>query len=572
MDGSFSMTSVRAHEHVMAVHRKQLMMSMMANSTPSAMHSHSSQGGCTPPSHSSATTATGEQDMLTYGQGNHAVGEERSRDQHVDLDLQQRIFFHGSRGVGTQGGHWPPLSAPKGRLNASVRSLKEGRQGAPHRGARRAPKMGTLVVPATSASAERSFSLLRGLKTYLRTTMTAERLNHLAVLNCYQEEVDNSDVNNLIYLFVNSPYRAFVFGKHDSVKKTVKMILTSFPSPITVTVTVVDHVAKFPSQRDQCSAGGACSWHLYTYCSHRSAMYFSGPYNDCPLAPTPVQVLYLRGASPGSSTNTLVLAMSAPSSACSASWSRARDCAVSPEPRPRPACCSWKSSSAQLGSGHGPRHSAMSHWKCSWLESGNRNMERSSASAELVEGSYLNGEMTDDLSGHLQHANAQGLELVCLCVCAAHGAAAQSSRLLHNKLFQKGGRRRARIRKDLPDFSAQFTFPRFFEANDPGQGQGRIPMLTEGFRPARPGALQEEALTDKRPQAPVMNIEALVVCSVTRWACPSLPRVPEAGLAARDDVELVVVQLQGPVHAHRHGHGPLLRLLQTHNTKALDLF
>ncbi|KAK3910741.1 Zinc finger MYM-type protein 1, partial [Frankliniella fusca] len=74
--------------------------------------------------------------------------------------------------------------------------------------------MGTLVVPATSASAERSFSLLRRLKTYLRTTMTAERLNHLAVLNCYQEEVDNLDVNNLIHLFVNSPYRAFVLGKH----------------------------------------------------------------------------------------------------------------------------------------------------------------------------------------------------------------------------------------------------------------------------------------------------------------------------------------------------------------------
>ncbi|KAK3931923.1 Zinc finger MYM-type protein 1, partial [Frankliniella fusca] len=40
-----------------------------------------------------------------------------------------------------------------------------------------------LVVPATSASAERSFSLLRRLKTYLRTTMTAKRLNHLAVLH-----------------------------------------------------------------------------------------------------------------------------------------------------------------------------------------------------------------------------------------------------------------------------------------------------------------------------------------------------------------------------------------------------
>ena len=36
-----------------------------------------------------------------------------------------------------------------------------------------------LVMPATNAISKRSFSALRLVKTYLRSTMTQERLNHL---------------------------------------------------------------------------------------------------------------------------------------------------------------------------------------------------------------------------------------------------------------------------------------------------------------------------------------------------------------------------------------------------------
>lgn len=39
-----------------------------------------------------------------------------------------------------------------------------------------------LTMPVSTCTAERSFSCLRRLKTYLRSTMTQERLNHLAVL------------------------------------------------------------------------------------------------------------------------------------------------------------------------------------------------------------------------------------------------------------------------------------------------------------------------------------------------------------------------------------------------------
>ena len=44
-----------------------------------------------------------------------------------------------------------------------------------------------LVVPATSATSERSFSSLRLLKTFLRTTMSQSRLNHLMLLYVHKD-------------------------------------------------------------------------------------------------------------------------------------------------------------------------------------------------------------------------------------------------------------------------------------------------------------------------------------------------------------------------------------------------
>ena len=42
-----------------------------------------------------------------------------------------------------------------------------------------------MVLPVTSCEAERSFSTLRRIKSYLRTTMTNERLNGLALLSVH---------------------------------------------------------------------------------------------------------------------------------------------------------------------------------------------------------------------------------------------------------------------------------------------------------------------------------------------------------------------------------------------------
>ena len=57
------------------------------------------------------------------------------------------------------------------------------------------------VIPATSCSAERSFSALRRLKTYLRSTMIQHRLSDLALLTVerkYVNEVIADDMESMI--------------------------------------------------------------------------------------------------------------------------------------------------------------------------------------------------------------------------------------------------------------------------------------------------------------------------------------------------------------------------------------
>ena len=60
------------------------------------------------------------------------------------------------------------------------------------------------VIPATSCSAERSFSSLRRLKTYLRNSMGQERLSSLALLHIEREYVNKvlkEDMAKMIDVF-----------------------------------------------------------------------------------------------------------------------------------------------------------------------------------------------------------------------------------------------------------------------------------------------------------------------------------------------------------------------------------
>ena len=71
-----------------------------------------------------------------------------------------------------------------------------------------------LVVPGTSCEAERSFSALRRLKTWLRSTMTQRRLNSTAVCHVHQKYIDEIDSRTLLNEFVSGVDRRIeLFGK-----------------------------------------------------------------------------------------------------------------------------------------------------------------------------------------------------------------------------------------------------------------------------------------------------------------------------------------------------------------------
>jgi hypothetical protein len=70
-----------------------------------------------------------------------------------------------------------------------------------------------LLCPASSAEAERSFSSLRRLKTWLRTTMTQQRLNSVALCHVHQDLLDSIDMDAILRDFVSrSEIRKNIFG------------------------------------------------------------------------------------------------------------------------------------------------------------------------------------------------------------------------------------------------------------------------------------------------------------------------------------------------------------------------
>ena len=74
-----------------------------------------------------------------------------------------------------------------------------------------------LVIPVSSAEAERSFSALRRLKTWLRTTMTQARLNHTAVCHVHQDVLDNIDTREICQQFIGmNDRRRHSFGSFKS--------------------------------------------------------------------------------------------------------------------------------------------------------------------------------------------------------------------------------------------------------------------------------------------------------------------------------------------------------------------
>ncbi|KAJ8717776.1 hypothetical protein PYW07_005706 [Mythimna separata] len=68
-----------------------------------------------------------------------------------------------------------------------------------------------LTIPVTVASGERSFSKLKLIKTYLRSTISQSRLTNLATLSIENEIAGNIDFDNLIKEFADRKARKVKF-------------------------------------------------------------------------------------------------------------------------------------------------------------------------------------------------------------------------------------------------------------------------------------------------------------------------------------------------------------------------
>ena len=64
-----------------------------------------------------------------------------------------------------------------------------------------------LTYPVTSATAERAFSSLRRIKTYVRSSMTAQRLNNLFMLYVHKTLTDSLDLESVAKEFVSTNTR-----------------------------------------------------------------------------------------------------------------------------------------------------------------------------------------------------------------------------------------------------------------------------------------------------------------------------------------------------------------------------
>ena len=70
-----------------------------------------------------------------------------------------------------------------------------------------------MVMSATNAASKHSFSVLQRIKSYLRSTMTQQRLNHLMIFNIYKEALDNMDLTSIANEFVQAnEHRLSVLG------------------------------------------------------------------------------------------------------------------------------------------------------------------------------------------------------------------------------------------------------------------------------------------------------------------------------------------------------------------------
>ncbi len=73
-------------------------------------------------------------------------------------------------------------------------------------------KKSFLTIPVTVASCERSFSKLKMIKNYLRSTMGQERLSSLAILSIENEVANSVNFESIINKFASAKARKVTFN------------------------------------------------------------------------------------------------------------------------------------------------------------------------------------------------------------------------------------------------------------------------------------------------------------------------------------------------------------------------
>jgi hypothetical protein len=97
-----------------------------------------------------------------------------------------------------------------------------------------------LVMPATNAVSERSFSALKRVKTYLRSTTGPARLNHLMLVHVHKEKTDSLNLLNIANAFVSAKQnRKQLFGNFSEKDAPRQLIVASKSTQTSENVTIL---------------------------------------------------------------------------------------------------------------------------------------------------------------------------------------------------------------------------------------------------------------------------------------------------------------------------------------------
>ena len=55
-----------------------------------------------------------------------------------------------------------------------------------------------MALPSTTIEAERSFSCMKRVKAWLRSTMTSDQLSDLCMLHCHSERINDTEINRVV--------------------------------------------------------------------------------------------------------------------------------------------------------------------------------------------------------------------------------------------------------------------------------------------------------------------------------------------------------------------------------------